>query len=251
MNEIFNISRFAKLVRYECMNYLPRHIKAMPVYSGLVVLFWLFVWFWDIEVPTRGLLMAMIFFLALMLTPYIVYGDFNNRKKGVCYAMLPASVLEKFLSMFLMCVIVTPLMTYAGITLTDALLHLLSLAGVGTFTDFEIYNPFTYYIFVDLLDGFQMLLVIISVASYSMMFNALFRRFKIVKSILVHIVLSTIMQFVSFIITLLRPSEVFGALIGDDPESEAFFYSAGICFSILSIALMQAIVYLRIRKVNY
>ena len=142
-------------------------------------------------------------------------------------------------------------MTYAGITLTDTLLHLLSLAGVGTFTDFEIYNPFTYYIFVDLLDGFQMLLIIISVASYSMMFNALFRRFKIVKSILVHIVLSTIMQFVSFIITLLSPREVFGALMGDDPESEAVFYSAGICFSILSIALMQAIVYLRIRKVNY
>ena len=60
-----------------------------------------------------------------MQAPSRVYGKVNWEKEGVSFAMLPASSLEKFLSMVFFCVVVTPLLLFFGGFLVDTLLSLL------------------------------------------------------------------------------------------------------------------------------
>ena len=67
--------------------------------------------------------------LAMMMVPEKVYGKANLSREGVSFAMLPASSLEKFLSMFLYCAIVTPIVVFFGGYLVDALLSILPFGG--------------------------------------------------------------------------------------------------------------------------
>ena len=68
-------------------------------------------------------------FLAMMLVPSKVYGNANLSREGVGFAMLPASSLEKFVSMFLYCAIVTPIVVFFGGYLVDALLSVFPFGG--------------------------------------------------------------------------------------------------------------------------
>ena len=65
----------------------------------------------------------------MMMVPSKVYGNANLSREGVSFAMLPASSLEKFISMFLYCAIVTPVIVFFGGYLVDALLSLFPFGG--------------------------------------------------------------------------------------------------------------------------
>ena len=259
MNDIFSFGRFARLFRYECVNYLPRHIKGMAVYSGLIVLLWLFTWTLRLELPDRSLFVGFLFYVAVVLAPYFVYGEFNHRKKGYYYAMLPASILEKYLSMLLMCIVVIPVVTYLLLTLTDIVLYCASYIGGGKFTGLVFYNPFTYDIFsMGIYNWFENIMFIVATVSYIMMFNALFRRFKIVKSMIAHVLLSFIMQIMTLVFVFCFPFDALDSsnisfidLLLGNFEAEAILHSFFISFTLLTTLVMQTIVYLRIKKVNY
>jgi hypothetical protein len=55
----------------------------------------------------------------MLFAPFILYKRFNYRTIGVSHFMLPASQLEKWLSMFFYSLIVTPLLSIAALTLAD------------------------------------------------------------------------------------------------------------------------------------
>ena len=67
--------------------------------------------------------------LAMMMVPSKVYGNANLSREGVGFAMMPASSLEKFVSMFLYCAIVTPVIVFFGGYLVDTLLSLFPFGG--------------------------------------------------------------------------------------------------------------------------
>lgn len=66
-----------------------------------------------------------------VLMPGTVYGEVNDRNAGIGYALLPASVLAKYLVMLLLCLVVYPALFILFLTLTDSVLALLGNSNVG------------------------------------------------------------------------------------------------------------------------
>ena len=81
------------------------------------------------EPMIRYSMLCMWMFLAMLLVPSKVYGNANLSREGVGFAMLPASSLEKFISMFIYCAIVTPVVVFFGGFLVDTLLSLFPFGG--------------------------------------------------------------------------------------------------------------------------
>ena len=135
MNEVFDIKRLGRLIKYEVINYIPNFFKSLLIFASVIAAVWIFSLTFDFDVcpHSRAGLVNVLFVLAIVLSPFIVYKDMNDRKKGYIYAMIPASTLEKLLSMIVLCVVIVPLLAYAVLTATDLLLWLLSKAGIGPF----------------------------------------------------------------------------------------------------------------------
>ena len=263
MNEVFDIKRFGKLVQYEVVNYMPRFFKSLLIFASIIFAMWTMDS--DMLAASRAHLVQFLFTLAVTLSPFIVYKDVNNRKKGYIYAMIPASTLEKLLSMIVICVVVVQLLSYAVLEATDILLWLLSQAGVGSFVHLDIYNPF-----VDnwgtvtlengdigefglpLLDSFLSTEVPIF---YAMMFNAIFRKNKVLKTILFTMALA----FVTVVLTVaVFDTDFVGdvwELLRNSFDSEEGFIIFWLVFwriaALLFGFLYLAITYFRIKKVNY
>ena len=270
MNEIFDIKRLGRLIKYEVINYIPNFFKSLLIFSSVIAAVWIFSLTVDFDVcphSRAGLVMAL-FTLAIILSPFIVYKDMNNRKKGYIYAMIPASTLEKLLSMVVLCVIIVPLLTYAVLTATDLLLWLLSKAGIGTFLHMEFYNPFTIVEFVD-LKGYQLpyiypvfdsIIYFVNLIAYTIMFNTIFRKNKVLKTILFNISMSFAFVILTAVVVNMTTPEfwedTFKGLIEwldgkTDVELFGYVMTTVRCLTILMSMAFLSITYFRIKKVNY
>lgn len=95
MNDIFDFGRFGKLFVYECRNYLPRYMKGLVVFSSVLFAAWMLTIAMDFPLRDGTNVISVLYTLAIFLSPYFIYKDMNNRKRGYSYAMIPASTLEK------------------------------------------------------------------------------------------------------------------------------------------------------------
>lgn len=188
MSDTFDFGRFCKLLKYECVNYLPRYVKGMMVFAGFIVALWARTIFYGSSINDRtGYIFALVV-LATLLSPYFVYADINDRKKGYLYAMIPASNLEKLFSMMLVCMVAVPLFAYVALTATDILLWLFSMIGVGGFNKIVFLNPAPVF-------DYGVLIFYIASVSTVMMFNVLFRKHKIMKTVLFFIATFFVLVF--------------------------------------------------------
>ena len=263
MNEVFDIKRFGKLVQYEVVNYMPRFFKSLLIFTSIIFAMWTMDS--DMLAASRAGLVQFLFTLAVMLAPFIVYKDINNRKKGYMYAMIPASTFEKLLSMIVLCVVVVQCLSYVVLQATDILLWLLSQAGIGSFVHLDIYNPFADNwgtitlkngdigeFGLPLLDSFLSTEVPIF---YAMMFNVIFRKNKVLKTVLFNMALA----FVSVVlITMLFDTDFIDNawdMLRNCFDSEEGFIIFWLVFWRISALLFGflylAITYFRIKKVNY
>ena len=267
MNEVFDIKRFGKLVQFEVVNYMPRFFKSLLIFASIIFAMWMLSVTMDSDIweDSRVPLVQFLFTLAVTLSPFIVYKDVNNRKKGYIYAMIPASTLEKLLSMIVICVVVVQLLSYAVLEATDILLWLLSQAGIGSFMQLDIYNPFADNwgtvtlnngdigeFGLPLLDSFLSTEVPIF---YAMMFNVIFRKNKVMKTILFNMALAFVsVIFITMIFDMEFIDRVWNTL-RDCFESEEGFIRFWLVFwriaALLLGFLYLAITYFRIKKVNY
>jgi len=133
MNNTFDIQRFGKVLKHDGLNFFPNFILSLAILWAIPVVIYLFT----ALMPTDGTVhiydaMARInnidFLLkiAIIIAPAILYKTCNDSRKGIGYAMLPASTLEKFLSMVIFCVIVTPIVYIAGALAIDSILALIN-----------------------------------------------------------------------------------------------------------------------------
>ena len=263
MNEVFDIKRFGKLVQYEVVNYMPRFFKSLLIFASIIFAMWTMDS--DMLAASRARLVQFLFTLAVTLSPFIVYKDVNNRKKGYIYAMIPASTLEKLLSMIVICVVVVQCLSYVVLQATDILLWLLSQAGIGSFVHLDIYNPFADNwgtiilkngdigeFGLPLLDSFLSTEVPIF---YAMMFNVIFRKNKVLKTVLFNMALA----FVSVVlITMLFDTDFIDNawdMLRNCFDSEEGFIIFWLVFWKISALLFGflylVITYFRIKKVNY
>ena len=131
MNNTFSFNRFKDLLLKDGKMYIRNFGTSLIVWCCLNAIFWIFnLLFGTTSDPLfRFGMLCTWTALAMMMVPSKVYGNANLSREGVSFAMLPASSLEKFVSMFLYCAIVTPIVVFFGGYLVDALLSVFPFGG--------------------------------------------------------------------------------------------------------------------------
>lgn len=131
MNNTFSFNRFKNLLLKDGKMYVRNFGTSLIVWCSLNAIFWIFNLLFGSETmsPVRFGMLCTWTALAMMMVPSKVYGNANLSREGVGFAMMPASSLEKFVSMFLYCAIVTPVVVFFGGYLVDALLSLFPFGG--------------------------------------------------------------------------------------------------------------------------
>ena len=157
MNNTFEWSRFCKVVRKDFSNIWQNAGTSLLIITLLPILAWLLWWALSgiEEMPAivpevRWCFIAGSVILAAMVSPSRMYRTANLQKEGIYFAMLPASKLEKYLSMLLFTIVVCPLLCFLGGMVLDYFLTLLP---------FGPYNKWlwqTDYL-ADTLDGYRAL----------------------------------------------------------------------------------------------
>ena len=131
MNNTFSLNRFKNLLLKDGKMYVRNFGTSLIVFCCLNAIFWIFNLLFRSETmpPVRFGMLCTWTALAMMLVPSKVYGNANLSREGVGFAMMPASSLEKFVSMFLYCAIVTPIVVFFGGYLVDAFLSFFPFGG--------------------------------------------------------------------------------------------------------------------------
>lgn len=142
MNNTFDIKRFGKVLAYDIRRLSPRNFRSgertgnmginiisfafMPVVISLVPIL---MGEQAAGVPLWVRWFMLLFTAVIMacLVPEVHYNAVNQKKGGSYYAMLPASKLEKYLSMLLMTLVICPLLTFCGAFVVDTLITFLPL----------------------------------------------------------------------------------------------------------------------------
>ena len=117
-NDVFSLKRFSRyFVTDLCAaisNYgisllvLASMILTIDLFSGALSSLTSGSWS-GIGLGGRSTLMFIFFLAAIISAPSKIYGHITGRKEGTAFLMLPASTLEKFISMVLICAAVVPL----------------------------------------------------------------------------------------------------------------------------------------------
>lgn len=215
MNEKFDIKRFGQVVSADARNLWPRYGLTMLILVLLPFAVWLLTALISksATIPTyvRICLITCVVELACCLTPSRMYKNCNLPKEGIYFAMLPASKLEKFLSMMLFCIVVCPLLVLAGSLVLDAIL---SLIPVGPYKDSTLvffsdlrkawlnyvnvcYDPYHGTLLVS--PWALVLELILSYLSTVMLFmftNTIFHKHKVLKTILWCMLISFVLQVI-------------------------------------------------------
>ena len=132
MNNTFEWTRFCKVVRKDFSNIWQNAGTSLLIITLLPILAWLLWWALSgiEEMPAivpevRWCFIAGSVILAAMVSPSRMYRTANLQKEGIYFAMLPASKLEKYLSMLLFTIVVCPLLCFLGGMVLDYFLTLL------------------------------------------------------------------------------------------------------------------------------
>ena len=132
MNKTFDWSRFGKLVRKDFSNIWQNAGTSLLIITLLPLGAWLFWWALSgvqdlpaIVPEVRWIFIAGVIYLSMMVTPSRMHRTCNLQKEGIYFAMLPASKLEKYLSMLLFSVVICPLICFLGSMVLDYFLTLL------------------------------------------------------------------------------------------------------------------------------
>ena len=131
MNNTFNINRLGKILKHDGLNFFPNIILALAILWAIPVVVYLFTSLMPTD-GTKDILDAFgrinvidaLTKIAVIIAPVRLYKYCNDSRKGIGYAMLPASTLEKFLSMVIYCAVVTPIIYIAGALAIDSVLAL-------------------------------------------------------------------------------------------------------------------------------
>ena len=145
MNETFQLRRFWQYFRYDFMQVMRSHGRPLLLFAGLGLFYFLvqgllslsFSGTWSY--PGQAVRIGMFVVVCTVMELYIarIYGHLTDRKAGSAWLLVPASRLEKYISMLLMVLVVIPVCVWAIYLAVDALLVLvfpaMSQPVVGSF----------------------------------------------------------------------------------------------------------------------
>lgn len=282
MSETFNFKRFCTFFGYDLKQMWRRNAKTAILIGGgglIFTLFWIsfsLLFFLKFSTPTWPWRLGMFVVCVTILHFFITrtYGFLTDRKKGPDYLMVPASGLEKYISMMIITIIIIPLIFTLAYFSIDALLCLCfpeSGANLFQMTSTFFDNAFVginemnnqlakemipfrmpasnIVIILLLMHGFNML--------YYLLCGLIFKRFKILWSIIISVLLGII---VSSVMTAYVGVGHFGPwqemqTLAPTPE-EAFgiverMFTFIKCYMIVGIVAMAVGIYFRLKKVSH
>lgn len=286
MNNTFNINRFGKILKHDGLNFFPNFILALAILWAIPVVIYLFTILMPTEetihiynAMSRVSIIDFLLKIAIIIAPAILYKTCNDSRKGIGYAMLPASTLEKFLSMVIFCVIVTPIIYLAGALAIDSILALFNgpYEGFAASLYFDKYAQIDYSIenhdvagilddtwpiFIENLSPTFLtvlsLLAILTLSSIFMFGNMIFKKRKTGKMIGILILLSIIIMiiFINYVVNNEALAEYFKQIDEDNVtefiERMVFIWmNVTLYTEIIVSALMLFGVYRKIKTQKY
>ncbi|MGN0032550.1 MAG: hypothetical protein ACI358_02040 [Candidatus Limimorpha sp.] len=281
MNNTLNISRLWKVIRRDAYSFYQKFGLTITIMLGIPIGIWFINYITaniGLNTLSRYSILSILFTITIILAPARIYRECNDPRKGIEYAMTPASSLEKFISMLFYCIIVTPVIFWCGSFIIDTLLVLIPgknpYQGFLVSEIFRIKEDFKELLFMNndietdkyILQEFKSLysrpniifiyvLKIVSTAAIFMFGNMVFKKHKTSKTIGILIILFVIVMIVTIKITA-NLDETFCSL---DKEAIAFSimsfikkatYFSEIIISIITVGLLAG-TYYKIRKQRY
>ncbi len=269
MSEVFNLNRFGKYFLYDLKSARDSYLISLIVMGFALPIVYLFI-----EIPSLifsghlvefllEIKLVVAFFTFAVLTMSIsakVYGGLTDRLTGGNWVLVPASALEKFISMLLIICIIAPVLLGSLIFVSDWLFSLfMPEYGLPLFSNL---GNISREMFDFPSDSGMVGLLILSFLANTFMFTlgaVVFKKAKVVKTFLAYWVFSFVVGWLVMIILLIICK---AGGVGDiscwvcnmdvDPENFVFWvklisYSY---LSILSLGLATAL-YLRIKTIKH
>ena len=214
MNNIFDLERFGKYFVYDLKTARSNYGLTMLIVAGMpVILYVLSIIFSTIftqhmQAPSLALritFLAIASVILIMSFPAQAYGRITDKKSGSEWVLIPASKLEKFLSMVIITGIIVPLVFLALYFLTDAILSLMDPTYTKALVAVNI-NEFINDLGMQGIyfagRGFWVMFLSLSSSLFTFLLGAVFfRRKKVAKTVLVLIGLSIISSIISSMIS--------------------------------------------------
>ena len=141
MNNTFNFKRFGKYLAYDLKSVWEEQrvflltYALIPVITYIVIVFFALVGhgfsmdFSDYtlarpSIAVRVSVFSLVSVIFLIFFPSRTYGFITDKAKGSAWIQLPASRLEKFSSMMLICLVIIPVAFFCAYLISDALVCL-------------------------------------------------------------------------------------------------------------------------------
>ena len=211
MNNTFNISRFGKYFAYDLKRQWKNIGMLMLIFALFPIIFYMIYMFFaalcdggllkifsgiEIDGPamwTRFGVFAAMTCIFVMLFPSRAYGEITDKAKGSEWLMLPASRLEKFVSMILITLVVIPIVYILIYFLSDAFVCLLDKSCGDSLMSFRINKEIGTSDFTIPANGFWILAAnIVEYASIFLLGGLIFKKWKVVGTALALFVLGMV-----------------------------------------------------------
>lgn len=121
-NDVFNMNRFGRYLVTDIKNAIARYGISLLIMATISLTGYLLCGFFTTIVGTgwhsmgevgRSVMMGITFVVLTITAPAKIYGFITDKKEGSSFLMIPASSLEKTLSMILVCCVIVPLAFFA------------------------------------------------------------------------------------------------------------------------------------------
>ena len=147
MSNTFDFNRFGKVISLDVKRYVSQFGLTFLILSAMPIVLWLFSLAFGFTMPcvARFAITSITVWLSAILVPAKAFGHINLQRDGVSFAMLPASNIEKFLSIAILCIL-TPIAVMACSYGIDSLLTLLPWGGFDKFVSGGVMQSINYYL---------------------------------------------------------------------------------------------------------
>lgn len=259
-NDIFSFSRFGRYLASEITTIYSTKGISILVFALVPVIVFIFDRLFSIgseyqyiSAINRTVWFVFTGYIFAVWLPSACYGHVTDRRSGSLYTMVPASGLEKTLSMILNTVIIVPMSFIAVYLLFDFIITLL--AGASADSTIPVYISENIRVLSENLSlgGTGITDAVINIMSIFLLFllgAVFFRRHKIAKTILVWIALGIVVSSVaiSIIDNIADMEDVTKAIIAMDTQE---IFSWNMALSVVMLIALCTGIFFRVKKIQY
>ena len=234
MSNTFNINRFGKYLKYDLVSCWKENRTFLLTLALIPVIIYITTVFFGmvtnglsgfIHMAARPALAARISAFSTVAVIFVIffparsYGFITEKAKGSAWVELPASQLEKFLSMMLICLIIMPLAFFCTYLLSDAVVCLAdSACGSSIFSSWTGWGDMMKTDSEVTLGANGLWVMVATVVSFMSIFllgALLFKKKKVIGTILALFILSIVLSLIASAIIKTVGTESIGFRISD------------------------------------